>query len=220
MADNGVEDVRAADESEDDAAEIDGRSARRDRNLDAVMDATIALIADGSNAPTAVQVAARSGVSQRSVNRYFGDVRTLQNAAVIREVGRGMPLFRIHAIGTGSRDHRVRELVEVRVRAHETIGPIARAATSYARTSKFIHGQMAMVRTLQDDQIEKQFATELNAMEPEQRSAMLMALGVLLQFPTLDYYLTERALTVDGAIAYLSAATHQLLAASPVGADD
>ncbi len=215
------DDIRAgtgrAAEAEVAGASLDGRSARRDRNLEAVIDATVALFADGRMAPTAAEVAVRSGISQRSVNRYFGDVRALQQAAVTREVARGMPLFRIHAIGTGTRNHRVRDLAEVRVRAHESIGPIARAAANYAHASRYIRGQMEMVRALQEDQIEQQFALELDAMASAQRSAMLLALGVLFQFPTLDYYLIERALAPEETISYLCAAAHQLLAASPVG---
>jgi AcrR family transcriptional regulator len=68
------EDAPAADER---AGSTDGRAARRARNRTAVLDAAIALFAEGNLQPTAGDIAARSGVSHRSINRYFPDNRAL-----------------------------------------------------------------------------------------------------------------------------------------------
>ena len=47
-------------------APADGRTARRDRNREAVLDAVLDLFADGAIAPAPAEVAARSGVSRRA----------------------------------------------------------------------------------------------------------------------------------------------------------
>ena len=212
-----VEGARSGDQPGDVATIVDGRTARRDRNFEAVMDATIALIAEGRLTPTAADVAVRSGVSQRSVNRYFGDVRTLQQAAAEREVTRGIPLFRIHAIGTGPRDHRVEEFVEVRIRAHLEIGPTARAATLYAATSKYIQAQMEVVRVLMRDQVERQFAPELEVLESQERAAMVLAVDTLFQFESLDHNLRELAIPPAELNELLCAVLRQLLSTTKVG---
>src|SRR5437764_99636 len=55
------------------APSLDGRAARRDRGREAVLDAVIALFEEGHVRPTPEAVAERSGVSVRSVYRYYED---------------------------------------------------------------------------------------------------------------------------------------------------
>ena len=197
-----------------DAAVIDGRSARRDRNLESVLDATIALIAEGNLTPTTAEVADRCELSQRSVNRYFGDVHVMQQAAAERAVIRGTPRFKIHAIGRGPRDRRVREFVEVRVRAQVEMGPTARAAKQYEQTRTYIREQMEGVRLLLCDQVELQFAPELAALGPQVRAATVLAIDTLFQFESLDHNLNERALPADELTDLLCIAVDQLLSAA------
>ena len=59
---------------------VDGRTARRDRNRDAVLDAVIELFTEGHVGLVAADVAERSGVSLRSVYRYFDDLEALARA--------------------------------------------------------------------------------------------------------------------------------------------
>jgi len=73
----------------------DGRSARRDRNRLAVLDAVIELFSEGVLEPTPDDVAARVGLSARSVYRYFVDRDALLRAAIDRSFERVMPLYLI-----------------------------------------------------------------------------------------------------------------------------
>lgn len=193
----------------------DGRTARRNRNLEAVLEAMVALIAEGQTVPTAAAVAVRSGVSQRSVNRYFGEVRKLQRAAVERELARGLPRYKLSAIGRGPRDRRIRDFVEMRIRAHEATGPVARAATVYSGTSKFIRNEFEVVRVMLRDQIARQFAPELDALPSHLGFSILLALDTLFQFASLDHYLVDLMLPPEETIERLVAAVTQLLAAVP-----
>jgi AcrR family transcriptional regulator len=63
----------------DHPSNTDGRRARRARGQAAVIDAMFDLIIDGHSPPRIDEVAARSGLSQASIYRYFGSLDELQS---------------------------------------------------------------------------------------------------------------------------------------------
>jgi AcrR family transcriptional regulator len=193
------------------AGEVDGRSARRDRNRIAVLDAAIALFAEGNLQPSPGEVAARCGVSHRSINRYFPDGRMMLRAAVDRQVEVGVPLYRLHAIGRGPLAGRIDDFVQVRLAGHAALGATARAATLLAATSRIVRSELAVVRDLMSDQVERQFAPELDALAGEHRAATQFAVEALFQFESLDYYLRQRELSVEEARRLLVVALTRLL---------
>ena len=93
---------------------VDGRSARRDRNKTAVLDAVLELFQEGSLSPGPVEVAQRCGLSPRSVYRYFDDADELVRAAVDRHLELTLPYFHLSAIGQGPRDERIDRFAERR----------------------------------------------------------------------------------------------------------
>ena len=102
----------------------DGRTARRDRNRDAVLDAALDLFREDTAVPGLAVVAERSGVSARSVQRYFADMDALVRAALARHIERVAPLFVLVDPGVGPVDERVERLVESRLLLHQTVAPI------------------------------------------------------------------------------------------------
>ena len=52
---------------------VDGRVARRQRNIDAVLDVVMDMFVEEAMFPTIEQAATRSGLSLRSLYRYFAD---------------------------------------------------------------------------------------------------------------------------------------------------
>ena len=60
---------------------VDGRHARKERNRDAVVAATMELLERGCFTPTAQEIADRAGVSLRSVFRYHDNLDALVAAA-------------------------------------------------------------------------------------------------------------------------------------------
>ncbi len=203
-----------------DTASTDGRAARRARNRTAVLDAAIALFAEGNLQPTAGDIAARSGVSHRSINRYFPDNRTLLRAAVDRQIEIGIPLYRIHAIGQGSFEHRVDEFVRVRLDAYEVLGATARASALMSATSRIVRTELAVVRDLLTDQVDRQFATELASLPEARRRADRTAVDALFQFESLDFYRRLRGLSHPRTCTLLAQTLHDLLAAAPVDSTD
>ena len=194
-----------------DAASTDGRAARRMRNRTAVLDAAIALFAEGNLQPAPGEIAVRAQVSHRSINRYFPDNRALLRAAVDRQIEIGIPLFKIHAIGKGPLVDRIDEFVRVRLAAFEELGATARAASYLSATSRIVRTEMEAVRGLLTDQVDRQFATELSALPEARREASRTAVDALFQFESLDYYRRLRGLDQVNAHELLARATGDLL---------
>ena len=109
---------------------VDGRSAIRDRNRNAVLDAVLDLFSEDNLSPGPEEVALRVGLSVRSVYRYFDDHDSLTRAAIARNIERVTPLFLIPAIGEGDVDGRIHvEDLEGRVPGHQFVDEDADPAT-------------------------------------------------------------------------------------------
>ena len=85
----------------DDALAVDGRRASRDRNLNAVVDALLDLFQEGNLRPGADEIAARSGLSRRSVFRYFDALDDLARVAIARQPARVSHLVEVPHRGRG-----------------------------------------------------------------------------------------------------------------------
>jgi AcrR family transcriptional regulator len=185
-----------------DEHDLDGRTARRDRNRVAVLDAVLELFSEGDLRPSPERVAARSGVSLRSVYRYVADRGDLIRAAVDRHLERVQPLFVIDGGGEGTIAVRVENFVRARMRGYEAIAATARASRLSAGTNELIRDQLDRARRLFGAQLEQQFAPELDLPEPERR-AVLAAADALTQIETIDLYRVHRG--------YSATETHTLL---------
>ncbi|MCB0988145.1 MAG: TetR/AcrR family transcriptional regulator, partial [Acidimicrobiales bacterium] len=62
------------------AEPVDGRTARAVRTREAIVDGTLALLAEGDLRPTAPRISERASVSVRSVFQHFDDLETLYAA--------------------------------------------------------------------------------------------------------------------------------------------
>ena len=186
-----------------DADEVDGRTARRDRNRIAVLDVVLELFAEGNLAPSPDDVARRSGVSLRSVYRYVADGDDLIRAAIARHIEKAQPLFEIDDVGKGPFAHRLEALVDTRLRAYEVIGATARAARLRAPGNEIIRDRIDTGRRMLREQLERQFAPELDSLEPKARRAVLAAADALTQVETIDLYRNARR--------YSSGETRELL---------
>ncbi len=174
----------------------DGRTARRDRNRDAVLDAVLDLFAEDALAPSAIQVAERSGVSLRSVYRYFDDTDELVRAAIERNLVRVRPLFVIDGLGEGSLEDRTRRIVDSRLELHERVGPLMRATLLHAGEHELLAARLATVRRLLREQTEDMFAPELGAMGVGPRREVAAAVDLLLGFESIEQLRKVRGLSL------------------------
>src|SRR3954453_10861761 len=109
------------------AEEIDGRRLRREQNRQAVLDALLDLFRDGVYETSSNEVAARAGLSPRSLFRYFDDVDDLHRAAAERQLRLARPLVDVSVRPEDATATKIEHLVQARARLFETIAPAARA---------------------------------------------------------------------------------------------
>jgi AcrR family transcriptional regulator len=162
--------------------------------------------------PTPEQVAARSGVSLRSVYRYFEDRDALLRAAIDRRLETVIPLVWLEDLGEGPRALRVERIVSSRVRLYEEAGPMARASRRRALTNDLISESVQQTHRTLKEQSERQIAKELDMLAPAERDAMAATIDVLLQLESFDHLTLERDLDLDEVHHHLTFALQALLA--------
>jgi AcrR family transcriptional regulator len=165
-----------------DAARADGRRLRREQNRAAVIDALLALFRDGVYTPSTYEIAAKAGLSARSLFRYFDDVNDLHRAAADREVQRALPLV---ALGTGPgepTEDKIRAVVGSRARLFEETGPAARALRAASTRREMLRGMLERNRSYLRHQISEVFAPELAEVGP----AVEPAVHVLCSFESYE----------------------------------
>jgi AcrR family transcriptional regulator len=194
------------------AAHTDGRVARRERNIDAVLDVVLEMFAEESLFPTMEQAAKRSGLSLRSLYRYFADPSELLEATIRRNRERTAPLAHLHAIGQGLLDARIDDFVAMRLRVYEAVGPVYRATLAHAHRLPRISDERATTRRALRQQFELQFAPELESGVPADSEAALAAGDLLTQLDSIDYLRRHSGLSAAQTNAVLTATLQSLLA--------
>ena len=161
--------------------------------------------------PTIEQAATRSGLSLRSLYRYFADQGELVEAAIKRNQEQGAELARLSSIGEGPLDGRIEDFVTMRLRVYEAMGPVFRATTANAARHARVRDERARNRNLLREQFEAQFAPELGALRPADRDAVLSTGDVLTQLDSIDYLRRHRQLSVPEVHRALATALAALL---------
>ena len=101
----------------------DGRRARSERSRQAIIDAMLDLVKEGTLVPTAQQVSSRAGVGIRSVFRHFSDMESLYATmdVIVRDQYQGL-------FAGGDREgtpaERLLHAVEQHALGYEAIGPV------------------------------------------------------------------------------------------------
>jgi AcrR family transcriptional regulator len=173
---------------------VDGRSAIRDRNREAVLDAVLDLFSEDNLSPGPEEVALRVGLSVRSVYRYFDDHDSLTRAAIARNIERVTPRFLIPAIGEGALDDRIGRFVDSRLRLHAEVGATVRAGRIRATFDPLVRADLEASRAFLRGQVERHFAPELSTDDAVRDGSRLAAVDALLGFGSLDHYLVDRGL--------------------------
>ncbi|MEM7286133.1 MAG: TetR/AcrR family transcriptional regulator [Actinomycetota bacterium] len=190
---------------------VDGRVARRQRNIDVVLDVVLDMFGEDALFPTMEQAATRSGLSLRSLYRYFADPGELLEAAIKRSRERGTAAVHLHSIGKGPFAQRLDDFVAARVGLYEAVGPIYRATTANAERLPRIQKERSRNRRELGEQFAAQFAPELGAMDDERRAQAFTAGDLLSQIESLDFMRRHRGLSVTETEATLRSALLALL---------
>jgi AcrR family transcriptional regulator len=189
------------------AESLDGRRLRRENNREAVVEALVALFADGVYAPNSAQIAERAGLSPRSLFRYFEDVDDLNRAAIAQQLATARPLLDIGAGADDPLSARIQCLVEARVRLYDAITPGARAARITAHRHPLVAQQVADSRSYLREQIRRLFARELSG----DRLALLPAVDALCSFEAYELMRADQKMSRPKVAAAMSRALTTLL---------
>ncbi len=187
---------------------FDGRVRRTVRSRAMVVDAVLDLLGEGVAQPTAEQVAARSGVSIRSIFRLFDDMSSLHRAAAERQFERLGALL-VPLRDTGPVGERIDALVANRADVYEAVTPVRRAAVRLAATSPEIASELARVAGLLRAQTAGTFRAELAGAGP----GVLDAVDLLTSWEAWDRLRRAQGLTVEQAATTLRHALAVLLGA-------
>ena len=184
---------------------LDGRRARREQNVDAVVEAMLDLLGEGQLNPAAAAVAERSGVSLRSVFRYFDDMDSLTERAIARQMERAAPYFDL-LDDTGSLEDRAAVLAHHRVVQHAALAPYARVAVLRSGEFPAVARGLAARRDALRRQVEALFARELDVLTDQERDEVLATLEAVSSFEVVDTLATHRGLAADRVEAVLGRA--------------
>ncbi|HEU5084181.1 MAG TPA: TetR/AcrR family transcriptional regulator [Acidimicrobiales bacterium] len=199
------------DQTNDTERRVDGRTARRDRNRLAVLDAVLELFSEGNLDPGVHEVADRSGVSLRSVYRYFEDLDELVTAAIDRHLDRTRPLFEIEDLGVGPFHDRVHRFIERRLRLFENIRVIYRASRVRAATDPGIQSGIAATHQWLTDQTHRMFEPELEGLDEPAATDTRRTVDLLTQFDSLEHLRHRCGLGPEETAAYLRRSLTQVL---------
>lgn len=193
------------------ASTADGRTARRDRNRNAVVDALLELYGEDNVMPSSDEIAARSGLSPRSLFRYFDDLDDLARAAVDRQFARVTPLASIDTSPDAPLPERVARIVDSRLRTYEFVAPVAKVARWRAMVQQIIAEQVEYSRQLLREQVANLFAPELAGLGASGRHVM-SAVDVLLSFESVTHMRESQGLEPEAVRITLASAIESLLA--------
>jgi AcrR family transcriptional regulator len=192
------------------AEESDGRVLRGQRTKQAVVEAFLSLIEDGDPQPKARAIAARAGVSLRSVWQHFDDLETLYLAAGRRETEKVGPVMATVDLSLPTAE-RVAVFVSRRVEALETMAPVARAARLREPFSRQLQANRDQLKKRYRDWIEESFAPELTELSPEHHVDVVEAVLFTGSFSAWFALRDEQDLTVDRARTVLDLTVGRLI---------
>ncbi|HVU61483.1 MAG TPA: TetR/AcrR family transcriptional regulator [Mycobacteriales bacterium] len=193
------------------SSELDGRRARRGRNREAVVDALLELFREGELNPSVAAVAERSGVSLRSVFRYFDDLDEMGRIAIQRHLDSVGHLFELPNLGEGPRAARIDALVSQRIDLYERVAPVMRAALIRAPFQTVIAKALRRRREFLRDQVHQQFATELSGLPAAEAAVVLAGADVLTSFESMELLRVDHKLTTAKAAAAIKGSLDRLL---------
>jgi len=197
----------------EDVEPTDGRAARSHRTRRAILDAMRALHAEGDLRPTVPRIAARAGVSLRTVWQQFADREALLIEAVKRdrEIQRSL-VTRIDQDQPLAA--RVEAFVAQRARVLEEMTPTWRAARIHQPFSDQLTRDRSRRNAGSRAEVEQVFAPELSQLPGRQRERLVDALHAISLWSYWETLRTDLELSPLGAKQILISTFSALLVQS------
>jgi AcrR family transcriptional regulator len=200
---------------------VDGRVLRGLRNRQSLIDACYALTAETLEAPRAIDIAERAGVSVRSLFQHFSDLDELRAAVVEEMCHRALehlllendltsPSLRLHA--------RLEHTLRVRTTLWEMLGPLRQLdmLRDGGDRHRRIVGPITQLRAVLRDHLRIAFAAEISAMPLEDELA-LTALQATLSEANWDHLRLVHGYSIDTTLDVMR---HMALAVLGHGRND
>jgi TetR/AcrR family transcriptional regulator of autoinduction and epiphytic fitness len=165
---------------------IDGRTARRDRNRNEVVEAALALVDEGVIDPSIEQLTERSGLSARSIFRYFEGLDDLRRAVIRCHFERVRPILEATDAGDGSLSTRIKRFVEARIKFNESIEGPARTAQARVHFAPVIAEDIQYYRGVLDASVRSHFAPELKTRPKAESEDLIALIDVIVSFDGWD----------------------------------
>ncbi|MEA2362174.1 MAG: TetR/AcrR family transcriptional regulator, regulator of autoinduction and epiphytic fitness [Thermoleophilaceae bacterium] len=188
----------------------DGRTVRAERTRQALVDSLLGLLDEGLLTPTAAAIAARAGVSERSVFQHFPDREGLFEAVAREQYERVVPTLRPIDSSMPLPD-RIDQFVQQRARLYELIGGVRRAALLIEHESSSVAGWLVTARQAKAAEAERVFRRELDAIPADEREPLRAALIALCSWAAWDGWRTHQRLSVARSRGALAAGIAALL---------
>jgi len=169
------------------------------------------LIEGGDLRPTAPRIAARAGVSLRSVFQHFADLETLFAAVADRQAARIAPLL-APPRADGALAARIAAVAAQRARVYEAVLPVRRAALLSEPFSGEIAQRLKAFRLLLRRDLARVFAAELALVPAAERRECLAALAVAGSFSAWMMLRVHQGLSAAAAERAVARSLRALLA--------
>ena len=193
------------------ASAVDGRSLRRERNRQDIVDALLGLIENGETEISAALIASKAGLSERSIFRYFDDVNDLYRSVCDLAFSKEIEYALIDDAGVGSLDTKIENFVNQRVRIYTMNEKIAPAARSFAFKNPIIKNQLVVGRKLLRTQIIKHFAEELSVFDKQQQQVAVAIIDSLTTFEYYDMMRSDQRMSVQAIKSVLTESIRKAL---------
>jgi AcrR family transcriptional regulator len=190
---------------------VDGRSLRRERNRQDIVNALLGLIENGETEISAALIASKAGLSERSIFRYFDDVNDLYRSVCDLAFSKEIEYALIDDAGVGSLDTKIENFVNQRVRIYTMNEKIAPAARSFAFKNPIIKNQLVVGRKLLRTQIMKHFAEELSVFDKQQQQVAVAIIDSLTTFEYYDMMRSDQKMSVQAIKSVLTESIRKAL---------
>jgi AcrR family transcriptional regulator len=192
---------------------IDGRSLRRLKNRDAVIDALISLLTEGNLSPTVAEVANKAEISPRSVFRYFADVDAMMEAAIDSRMRTAYALARLPVPRPKDLVARLEKLADTREALYSYLAPVARVVRNRLRETVPTNALLEESQTQLREQINEVFRDELYALG-ERAAEALIVLDTLFSYDGWNHLRVVSGLSADEVRRIQISAGQRILGAS------
>ncbi|MEM9610028.1 MAG: TetR/AcrR family transcriptional regulator [Actinomycetota bacterium] len=148
---------------------IDGRTARRERGKNAVIDAAFRILASGRPATTEV-LAREAGISTSSLFRYFDGLDDLFRQAAARFYIEHVELFEASPAPGADRSERIAQFVDLRLRAVTALSMWVKRAEAAVLDHPELGTVLDELRLRTAAQVSTFFGPELEHLPPAKRA--------------------------------------------------